>query len=197
MFQNINNFDELINKLLHQYNLNSFISPFKDCHIDCITDQDKFILTNLLKKGLWIFDYTQNKQNKIDIFTRPNISAFIKKDIFDSFAKMLSGHNIFIGIHDHLSDHSFVYKNGLVKEWNNEEDFITKFKLCFNDLGNPYITNLEHIWDYGSNMNELLKLFDDKQLADYFFNNFIEISIINKNFITTESLLSLCNQIIN
>ena len=168
----------------YKYGSSTYKSGFGDYELSNITDKNKKDLCTLLSNNVWVFDYvpykkiTNNYGNKQ--YTRTNFSAFINKKIVDNIAKELSRNNVIVCIHDHMSNLSYVYKNG--KQFNFKEcDLVTKFELCFNNHGNPYINQLEHVWDYGSDI-ESLKPVLKQELFEYINNNYVEISVVEQSF---------------
>ena len=185
-FKNASSMQDLMCILLKNINnsCNNYNFGFGDYELLNMTDDIKMKLNNLLLNDVWVFDYTPYEKikdaNNNEYFTRTNLSAFVKRDFVSIISKNLSQNNILVCIHDHLSDNSCIYDNG--KKYNiTNEDLITKFKLEFNNKGNPSVINLEHICDYGSDI-DLLKPILKEELFEYINNNYIEISVINKSF---------------
>lgn len=186
-------FSELMNTLIQKINLGNYESGFGDYELTNITNEIKFQLINLMMNDVWIYDYVP--YNNEEYYTRTNFSGLVKRNIVKNVFKQLSKNNIIVVIYDHLSETSYMYDNGKKCDFGNC-DLITKFKLCFDDHhGNPSITKLEHIWDYGSDI-ELLEPIVSQELFKYIIDNCVEISVINKSF-NNDSLLEKLNEIVN
>jgi len=171
-----NYFNELMQNFINKGN---FTTPFVDC---LITNKNNSGLIKALENGLMIYDYddTQFDSDKL-IMTRTSFSAFIKKDLLNSFSKNLSKFDIFVCVHDHINDHSYVYFRGKKLEFQNI-DLTTKFQIIHDELGNPFIKKLEHVWDHGSNIEELKKCITNEQLINNMMQNLIDISVIDTNY---------------
>jgi hypothetical protein len=187
-------FSELMNVLIQKINLGNYESEFGNYELTNITDEIKSQLINLMNNDLWIYDYTPYSNE--EHYTRTNFSAFVKSDIIKPIFKQLSKHNIIVVIHDHSSAIPYMYNNGKKCNFENCDcDLITDFKLCFDDYGNPFVTKIAHIWDYGSDM-ELLESIVSHELYQYIIDNYVQISVVNKSF-TNDLILEKLNEIIN
>lgn len=178
-------FDYLI-ELFQNNILNENISILKDSKI-CILGEYKDYIIKLLKYSFLTYDfYTDSRLiiNKKEIITRSNLLGFIKKDIVDKFSKSLSKQNIIVGLHDHLSDISYLYKDGKKRKWNKAK-IVISYEIFTDKWGNPSILDNQeklYIFDYGSNIYELSDLLNNNKLKETIINNYVEVSIINSNF---------------
>lgn len=172
-----NSFEELLDQLALQTNLNNTLK-LGDYEVSGINDSNRNHFTTLLKNNILIFDYTPTKITNFN-YTRFNFSAFIKLSHIYELAHQISSLGYFVGIHD--SNTSHIYKNGIHKTWNTS-DFLTSFKLDFNELGNPMIKKLEHIWDYGNDIELLKKMLNSDEKYEEIRKNYAEITVIAESF---------------
>jgi hypothetical protein len=194
IFKNIKSLNSLFTALINHIYFNNHDSIFDGCSLKYVSDANKNIVIELLKKECWIFDYFPNgiekcRDEKSEIYSRGHFSAFIKRELADDFSYEMSLCSNFVGLHDHLNEDSYIFKNGVKKKWNSEEDFTTRFKVIYDNLGNPTkFIKTEHIWDYGSQIEEIKNILNDQQLINSFLEKYVEISVIEPNFKTNNGL---------
>lgn len=201
MITNKTSFSEFTHELTQKISScdsNTYKSGFGDYELFNLTDEDKTEICNLLLNNVWIFDYIPYSKTTdsdgTESYTRTNLSAFVNKYAVHNIAKELSKQNVIVCVQNHITTVSELYRGGRQVSFE-DYDFRTKFKLCFNDYGNPLIEKIEHVWDYGSDI-ELLKPILNESLFGYINENYVEVSIINGSF-SLDSILKNLNDIIN
>lgn len=177
-----NSFEELLKNIPIQINT-SISVKLADYEISGITDHTRKLLIELLGYNIYIYDYTPTTISN-NCFTRLNCSSFVPKNIAFELAQELSSNGYFVGIHNAKSEIGHLYKHGHGIIWTNKNDFTTSFKLEYNSLGNPMIKNIEHVWDYGSDVDFLKKFITDAETNEY-----VELTIVAESFNTTSDTL--------
>ena len=165
-----------------------------------IHDHDPTSVIELHKHKCWIYD--QNKNDTIHlgtetIYVRNTISLFINISIANKIALELSSQNLFVGMLNQTTESADVYHNESVYSWDNTIDFVTRYTVKNDKHGNPQHINDKHVYNYGSRLHSIREQMDDKELADYFYQNYVELIIIERDFITNRCLPLLLLDIIN
>ena len=191
-YKNLSSLKELFEALTNDFLTgNNHFSP-EEFDIKNLNTIQRNIIAGLLKYHLWIYNYCPKKIKKRhskSIHYRENYSAFIERKIAKKFATELSKQSHFVGFHDHLNNKSTIYINGEEKVWM-KEDFVTVFEMQYDELGNPSHKKKEHIWDYGTNIEELREILTDSPLYKSFIENYIEISVIASYCDKSNSLIN-------
>lgn len=187
-------FEKLVEQLTFQFTSNNSLK-IGDYVVSCNnkTFQEHFI--HLLKNGIFIFDYTPTNHTDTQ-YTRFNFSAFVKRSMIYDLAHKISLLGYFAGVHDPNSDTPHIYYNGIHKTWNKSHDFLTNFKIDFNELGNPVLTKLEHVWDYGNDIEVLRNLIDTEEYQSI-KNNYAELTVIANSFDKTHDDVNMLENIVN
>jgi len=183
----------LIDSLIMKYKTNNFNNVLEDYELDNPTEIEKMKLIEITKNGLWIYDYSSPKKEQFDHYIekkRSTLSCFIHKDMVLKISEILSKKNILIGIYDHTKEKSYFYKKNKFVKWTNNFDFITSYHLKYDKYGNPKINPVEHIWGCGTDIDILKNTITD---FDDFYQNYVEMTLINKYFQDGESLIKLCH----
>lgn len=179
------------------------IPLIKDAKIVNMTEIQPSII-QLLKSGMYIYDFNINSRtinssdnnNITESITRTYIFAFVKLNIVEQFAKLLSQNDIIIGIHNHITGKSHIYMKNKKKKWTNEK-FIISYDLVYDNLGNPDINNEEYIWDYSSDIYELVDMFKSDNIKNILLNDYVQVSILNNNFNTDCQIIPLAMDILS
>lgn len=183
----------LIDSLIMKYKTNDFNNVLEDYEIDEITEIEKMKLVEITKNGLWIYDYSRPKKENLNHCIerkRSTIACFIHKDLVLKISKILSKKGILIGIYDHTKDKSYFYKKNKFVKWTNNFDFTTSYYLKYDKYGNPKIDPIEHIWGCGTDIDVLKNTITE---FDDLYQNYVEMTLINKHFQDNESLIKLCH----
>jgi hypothetical protein len=146
------------------------------------------MIHKLYDNQIWVYKYTPST----DEYSRSSLHLFAPKDIARGLAERLSSDgNLFVGIHPHQDNKSVLYDNGEKERWYGR-DLLTKYKLVKDECGNPVIRKLEHVWDYGSFIDEIgvdrTNFFANPDITKEILNNYIEMSIVEKEFNQRELL---------
>ena len=172
----------LLEEIIRSNNKNEMSYIFKDAIItDALNYKEQ--LLKLLNYSVMIYDYIPmsmyiSPDYKTETIKRTYFSALIKNDddLLEEFSKRLSLQNLIICVHYHLMDDSYIYKNGKKNKWATEE-IIISYNINYDSFGNPSIKLLEHIWDYGSDVYELVEQIEHGETKNAFINNYIQITV--------------------
>jgi len=175
------NYEKLISKL--GYNL----------EID--EDNIKMFL-ELIELNFFVFDFMKPCHDVVEdknlLITRMSFSALIERRLVNDFCIRLSDEEYVITVSDHKLNKSVVFRNGKSKKLI-DNDIITRYKLVQNDFGNIKLQKLEHVYNYGSDIDSVAVIFQDptKIIDDY-----IEITVIDQYFFSPGNVLCKCLDIL-
>lgn len=215
--KNASNLDELFEMIVNQLSMGYCSSPFYDGQLQKDTIDELEHLLRLNKMKFWTIDsqatrsYDHHESSHPENFgniqrtgQRAYLCGFMPRYLVDHFAQEVSKLGKFVGIYDHLnSDETRLYQSGVPKKWKTTddvkmEDFVVKYHLWYTKDGNPFIKPYKHIYDYGSEIDELEGYFEKKELEEEFMKHYVEIAVIESTFDQTgpDSLFKTCADIL-
>ena len=189
-FKKVDNQEDLVKLLVKYTSKGAICNPIEDYDKLSLDDQEIDNLIELIEKhSIWVYDMDRSyrkaaKNETAELWRRSSLTLFLRRDNLNDIIDKIKHLNIIIGIQDHISDSSMIYsrEQNQLREWRNDDDFLTSFVIRMDNKGNPEISNKSHICNYGSELEELENVFNNEFYWNYFYKNFVEMTIIEKDF---------------
>lgn len=151
-------------------------------------------IIKLSKLHFWPID----SQHTVNGSQRSYLCGFLHRSVANRFAKYLSRMDKIVGVYDNVDlSKTTLYVDGVPEQWTKEDDYTVSYNVVFDNKGNPVIKPSKHIYDYGSEIDQLEGYFTDKDLEKEFLEQFIEVAVISSTFNEEDdNLFKLCADVL-
>lgn len=185
----VNSIESLFETVVKQLEENNINTPFYKGTLSDQTLKDLDNVIRLNRLNFWTIDSQETNEDNDGKVQRAYISGFIPINLINYYAELLSKLELTVGVY-YLDGTSYLYKDGIKKDWDNE-DIVVSYKRVEDNL-----SHYKHIYDYGTEIDSLEGYFENKQVEEVILKNFAELSIIRNNYYDKESLFKLCADVL-
>lgn len=190
---NSKNFEELCNNTEERLKKELYSSPVN--YKEIIIPYDINYYAKLCKLGFWVIDCEENsvsvssKHNciKDTSYERSYIRGYIHRFFLEKFNYLLTCNGYQICVHDHCcnvdnrSETGYVITNNQIIT-DRMYGVLVEYTLTYDNLGQPKIEPKQYIKYDRYSLDKLKKYFNNNQIYEQLYDEYVEITILDKNF---------------